>query len=119
MCKEDIRIARKKRGQQTAAGSFTLTGDMQLIARANPNRTALALAWQGTPDLVFGNIVIGTRPVSAGIFAGMSQDQTGLLLRLEDYGDLILGPVYAKQQGISDAELYVSEVQLLEPLSDL
>lgn len=115
MCKEDVRIGRKKTPDRTGTGT-TAAGEEGRILIANPNRTAVVLMLV-VADLTVANAVVFRHGSIAGPnVAVLTNHNPMAVLRVEDFGQAVTDELfYRSVVGVDDA-FYATEIVILEPL---
>ncbi len=119
MCKEDVRIGRKLAAVTTTRGVPQITSPL-LLVRANPDRGRLVVAITGAgganaldgPSIRYGGV---TGPVLATTSAGLPS----FVMTVEEYGELLLGELWATVVTDRGYTLYATELVWLEELNKL
>lgn len=108
MCMEDVKIARS---QDAVNAQFSMVdGDQTAIAGANNYRSRLIVSMQAGATV---QLYAGTDPASADTFWVLTVDHPNVVLRMEDWGEMIRWPWNAHCRDTA-ASLGVTDVTFRE-----
>lgn len=95
MCKEDVKLGRRK--EVVSSGSLTAQATRRSFVGANANRAALivcgpkALTSETVPDQTYAELKAGPDATSPTV-AILTSNERNFVLTVEEYGQLVLGP---------------------------
>lgn len=119
MCKEDVRIGRKKTFR--FVGAYTASALRTIIGAINPNRACYTLALDTTVDPAARTpAVLVSLPNPANqFFAMLTPYVPWLVIDVETFGDLALGQLAIQMSGDVEPGVTLWEATWLEELKDL
>lgn len=110
MCIQDVRMGRLKTPEGNNQTINCADPGAQLIG-ANANRAGVVLTLTGSAAETGGYVVrVMAGKLSGPVIAGLSVERPSVLLRVEDYGRAITGPLWGFGQGGMDSEVNVTEL---------
>lgn len=119
MCKEDIRVGRKK--ELVAGARFTTTAAVAQVLPANPNRTAVIVSSFSTLPTGGNDTTLNVVSLRANnpVIAVVAYYPGFVFLDVEQYGDAITGAIGVSARNLTPPDAQVSEVRFNESLSEV
>ena len=119
MCKEDIRIGRKKAAQKAAGDDTAFTTGSVLLCRANPNRYALIVAEVlGLTGAAF-NLVVSADGPGGALICNIYHNVRQYTLTVEEFGQLVTGEVWITGWATGAFRVRATELLAYEDLKDV
>lgn len=119
MCKEDVKIGRKKEARQIGDSSSSAGGT--IVGTGNPNRAAYLLSSRAAFDPTQQSPIMLVRAgnESGPVVCSVGAFNPHIILSVEEYGDAILGPLCFISFGGFDIDFWLAELTWDQPLSEL
>lgn len=118
MCKEDVRLGRAKSDYRSGSFSATAAAAGEIVGQ-NANRAALAIGIATGDPTVPHTVLVRSGSASGPVLVVLEIRAPYQLLRLEDFGAALTGPLFYSVVVGTDDTVFWTEVAFTEPLDKI